>query len=98
MSLAASSSLADVSDLAGVCAELPWLADALAPLGDLASVRVESMSGAGGLNAEMSRLCVTFKNSRYIVFCFASLSHPSRDCPWRPSKFSRHSAAAKVSF
>jgi hypothetical protein len=77
MSLTASSSLADVSDLAGVCAELPWLADALAPFGDLASVRVESMSGAGGLNAEMSRLCVTFKTSRYCaLFCKPFTSIP----------------------
>ena len=64
MSLGATSSLDGVSDLAGVCAELPWLAGALASFGDLTSVRVESMSGAGGLNAEMSRLCVTFKDSR----------------------------------
>jgi hypothetical protein len=78
MSLTASSSLADVTDLAGVCAELPWLADALAPFGDLASVRVESMSGAGGLNAEMSRLCVTFKNARYRPFVWRAFrSYPA---------------------
>lgn len=64
MSISASSSLASVSSLADVCAELPWLADALAPIGELSSVDVESMSGAGGLNAEMSRLRVTFKDSR----------------------------------
>jgi hypothetical protein len=64
MSLGASSSLASVSSLADVCAELPWLVDALAAEGELSSVDVESMAGAGGLNAEMSRLHVTFKDSR----------------------------------
>ena len=64
MSLSAGSSLASVSSLAEVCAQLPWLAESLASEGELASVVVESMSGAGGLNAEMSRLHVTFKDSR----------------------------------
>jgi hypothetical protein len=64
MSLSANNSLAGVSGLAHVCAELPWLIDALAPIGELSSVDVESMSGAGGLNAEMSRLRVTFKDAR----------------------------------
>ena len=56
--LSASKSLADV------CTELPWLPGALASVGILSSVEVESMSGAGGLNAEMSRLRVTFEDSR----------------------------------
>ncbi len=64
MSLSASSSIAGVSSLAEICTELPWLADAMAPIGELSSVEVESMAGAGGLNAEMSRLRVMFKDSR----------------------------------
>ena len=64
MSLDAVSSLANVSSLSDVCKELPWLAGALASFGVLSSVEVESMSGAGGLNAEMSRLRITFQDSR----------------------------------
>ena len=64
MSLTATSSLANVSSLSDVFAELPWLAEALAPFGEVCSIHVESMSGAGGLNAEMSRLQVAFKDSR----------------------------------
>jgi hypothetical protein len=64
MSHDAISSLSDASSFADVLAELPWLVGALECVGELESVQVESMSSAGGLNAEMNRLCVTFKDAR----------------------------------